>query len=61
MEVININYGDCIASYNHYLTDEKFYYYSAVIDALGVFPYIKISKSKTITKNMCGYEIYDVY
>jgi len=61
MELINVNYGDCIASYKHYLTDENYYYYTAEIDALGVFPFIKISTCKTITKNICGYKIDDFY
>lgn len=61
IDTIYINYGnDCVEEYMLYLTDEKYYYYNATQDKFGVFPYITISTSKPIKKNMDGFDVCDV-
>jgi len=57
---IQVDMGDAVCDYIFYYADEQYYYYKSVKDALGVFPIIKISKKKKITRYMSGYFIDEV-
>ena len=61
MYIIYVDYGDMTAEYTFSHDDEYFIFYRAVKDLLGVFQLIKLSKTKTITKNIDGLMIDEVF